>query len=733
MRSDDSHEHIRKARKVTRACDACKAKKKACTGNIPCGPCTRKHLECTYQTAYNRGVALSPPPSASNDDRPFPTPGRGRGYSGGNAFSPYPRNRQTPTESLVEVGGDETSPEVAGQYWGPTSAHSFLDRVVQDLHPATRRSPSQQHDHDTHSKISIFSYGDRVVPLPSVIRFTWPDRATAVGLVQRYFDFAAPTYRVLHQPTVERLVYRMYESQTPHDRSGSSPVEPPLEAASQALLLLLFSTAMMFRVDMSGRMRDADDHGWQKSEMYYAQADHLLSRETGAPSMASVQARFLMVLYLLSSSRPHKAWFTFGTTVQLMMALGLHNGRTRRGHDGHNLVQKECQRRLVWCSYTLDKYLSVMLGRPRFWQDEDIDEDLPTRVNDSDLTPQENRLTKRDCLMDAPVFHVLLARILTRAVKEPYVQTGISSQEQIATICTLHEQVLAWQAGLPPFLSGVIHPSSLVPVFRRQLTVLRLARYHAVMFITRPLLLRNYGQMWPECEATYQQLLCTCLTAACDAIELILGFVNDDELYTAFWYSQYIAFNALSIIYIYLIQLGQGRIFRVRPPFLPRPAGSLDAELDEATLYKLSTLAQDHLANATARNAPSWKYSVILQGLRQELTRLGLPNTDASHPSDATEISGSAVAGMVLAQPHSTTGHTGQMPRGEASASRTGNEKHNNNSNATSHPAFDHDHYMDSIGLDFRTESLLDYFALDKDLMLDFWPQLDSLPINSAF
>ncbi|PYH79249.1 hypothetical protein BO82DRAFT_340842 [Aspergillus uvarum CBS 121591] len=722
MRSDDSNAHIRKARKVTRACDACKAKKKACTGNIPCGPCNRKHLTCTYQTAYNRGVALSPPPSASNDDHQPPTPGPGRRYIDGNAFSPYPRNRQTPT------GG---SPEVTGQYWGPTSAHSFLDRAVQDLHPATRLSPSQQHNHDTHSTISIFSYGDRVVPLASVTRFTWPDKTVAVDLVRRYFDFAAPTYRVLHQPTVERLVNRIYKSQTPHGQSCSSPVETSLEAASQAILLLLFSTATMFRVDMDGRMRDADEHGWQKSEMYYAQADHLLSRETGAPSMASVQARFLMVLYLLSSSRPHKAWFTFGTMVQLMMALGLHNGRTRRGHDGHNLVQKECQRRLVWCSYTLDKYLSVMLGRPRLWQDEDIDEDLPTRVNDSDLTPQENRLTKRDCLMDAPVFHVLLARILTRAVKEPYVQTGISTREQIATICTLHEQVQSWQAGLPPFLSGVIHPSSLVPVFRRQLTVLRLARYHAVMLITRPLLLRNYGQMWLECETTYQELLCTCLTAACDAIELILGFVHDDELYTAFWYSQYIAFNALSIIYIYLIQLRQGRIFRVRPPFLPRPEGSLDAELDEATLYKLSTLAQDHLANATARNAPSWKYSVILQGLRQELTRLGLHNTDAPLPEDVTETNGSVVTGMVLAQPHAKTGHAGQTTRGEASASMTGNEERNNNPGATSHPALEHGHYIDSIGLDPRTESLLDYFALDKDLMLDFWPQLDSLPINS--
>ncbi|RAL12468.1 Zn(II)2Cys6 transcription factor [Aspergillus homomorphus CBS 101889] len=715
MRSDSAHEPTRKARKVTRACDACKAKKKACTGNIPCGPCTRKHLTCTYQTAYNRGVALSPPPSASND-RQHPTPDRRR-YDNGNVYFPYPPN--------------ESSPQVAGQYWGPTSAHSFLDRVVQDLHPATRQSPSQQHDHDAHSSVSIFSYGDRFVPSVPPARFAWPDRATAVSLVQRYFDFAAPTYRVLHQPTIEMLVDRMYHGQTPHDQSSPSPIGSLLEGASQAILLLLFSTATMFRTDISGRMRDADEDGWQKSEMYYAQADRILSHETGAPSLSSVQARFLAVLYLLSSSRPHKAWFTFGTTVQLMMALGLHNGRTKRSHDGDSLVQKECQRRLVWCSYTLDKYLSVMLGRPRLWQDEDIDEDLPTRVNDSDLTPQESRLTKRDCLMDAPLFHVLLARILTQAVKEPYVQTGISSQEQIANICTLHKKVMDWQAGLPPFLSGVIQPSSLVPVFRRQLTVLRLARYHAVMFITRPLLLRNYGQMWPECEPSYRKLLCTCLTAACDAIELILGFVHDDELYTAFWYSQYIAFNALSIIYIYLIQLRRGRIFRVETPFLPRLEGSLDVELDEVTLYKLSTLAQNHLADATARNAPSWKYGVILQGLRQELTRLGLSNTRTSPIRGAERIDAGG-ADPELAQLYDSAGHADRLTRREGpTPESSGNREGNDNPDINSHLTMGHNRYTDPV--DPRAESLLDYFELDKDLMLDFWPQLDSLPINSIF
>jgi Fungal specific transcription factor domain len=90
------------------------------------------------------------------------------------------------------------------------------------------------------------------------------------------------------------------------------------------------------------------------------------------------------------------------------MALGLH--RKRLNNDfakTAKYIDNECRKRVFWSAYTLDRYLSVMLGRPRLFQDEDIDQDLPDRVNDEDMTPT-GILVKRkrnDCLMDAPVLH----------------------------------------------------------------------------------------------------------------------------------------------------------------------------------------------------------------------------------------------------------------------------------------------------------------------------------------
>ncbi|PYH89294.1 hypothetical protein BO71DRAFT_336974, partial [Aspergillus ellipticus CBS 707.79] len=401
-------------------------------------------------------------------------------------------------------------------------------------------------DQATTSSVSVFSYGDRVLPEVSLTDFQWPDLEAALGLVNRYFEFASPTYRVLHQPTVESSLGQLY-SQLVQDGSGQSQ----FMAAPPATLLLIFSTATMFQVSPQGKIRDADDPGWRTSELYYVKADSMLAQEAGAPSLASVQARFLMVLYLLCTSRAHKAWYVFGTTVQLIMALGLHSPRPKKAITPEDEVQKECKCRIVWCSYTLDRYLSIILGRPRLWQDEDLKIRLPMRVNDPDLTPQGIQVSGRDCTMDAPYFHTKLAQILTQAAKEDYLISGISSKTQIDTIGNLCSQVAEWKSQLPPFLSGIIHPSSLAPLFRRQLTVLKLARYHALMFITRPLLLRNYGQIWPDCEASYQYYLSVCLKATEDTIKFILAFVQEEQLFPAFWYSQYITFNALSIIYIF--------------------------------------------------------------------------------------------------------------------------------------------------------------------------------------
>ena len=624
----------------------------------------RSRSECTYNASYSRGAAVTP---QASDSHPHPSP-----VQTGSAASPSKESARHSEEPNPVL-------DVPGQYCGPASAHSFLGRAVQNFshNHASQPSISTAPELETSSSpaVSIFSYGDRRVPDVDRTRFHWPNASVARDLVRRYFDFAAPTYRVLHQATVDGWIDDIY-----HPSSLSNP----LSAATQTTLLMVFASALMFREDPNGRIRDANEDGWRHSELYFTMAESSLVHEVGMPTLGSVQARFLMVLYLLSSSRANQAWFTFGTVVQLVMGLGLHRHRPlAESCSMQERIAKECEKRVLWCAYTLDKYLSLILGRPRLLQDEDIDQDLPATVNDDDLQQEQqptitttHNPVNKDCVMNAPVLHAFLARILARAAKEQYAIQSIPDAQQMQAIESLSEAIDAWHAQLPPILSGAVQPSSLIPLFRRQLTVLQLARFHAIIFVTRPLLLRNYATNLPGCEDSYRHYLTTCVVAARDTVTLILSFVRYEQLFQAFWYSQYIAFNALSALYIYLIQMKRGRI----PPCTGQ-------DPHESTLYELAETTQHHLAQATVRNAPSWRYSAILQGLRGEVNRVlyaeGNPFME-SMPSPQTSSTAPAVYETQAA--------------------------------------------MDE-GLAMAGETLFGSFATDGDLSLNFWPQLDCLPI----
>jgi Fungal specific transcription factor domain len=92
--------------------------------------------------------------------------------------------------------------------------------------------------------------------------------------------------------------------------------------------------------------------------------------------------------------------------AHLIFAIGLH--RKRRLDSGTDLIVHECRKRVFWCAYTLDKYISAALGRPQTFHDEDVDQELPACVNDVDLrmsgsTPSSSRAQS---IMLAPIAHI---------------------------------------------------------------------------------------------------------------------------------------------------------------------------------------------------------------------------------------------------------------------------------------------------------------------------------------
>lgn len=147
---------------------------------------------------------------------------------------------------------------------------------------------------------------------------------------------------------------------------------------------------------------------FNSTETFLAAAQQRLQSERGAPSLESIQARLIECLYLLSTPRANEAYLKFGTIASMIVTLGLHRRKRRGGYKFEiGPIEHECRKRAFWAAYTIDRYLSVMGGRPRVIQDFDIDQDFPENVNDEDLTATgvRHRSEPFDSFMDAPIMH----------------------------------------------------------------------------------------------------------------------------------------------------------------------------------------------------------------------------------------------------------------------------------------------------------------------------------------
>lgn len=94
---------------------------------------------------------------------------------------------------------------------------------------------------------SVFSFGDGWVP-NSEMEFSLPSRPEAKGLLDRYFDFAMPTYRFLHRPTVEVWLHNMYEASNTSEKAVSN--------AKRAIVVLIFATAKLYNENAADSLPD---------------------------------------------------------------------------------------------------------------------------------------------------------------------------------------------------------------------------------------------------------------------------------------------------------------------------------------------------------------------------------------------------------------------------------------------------------------------------------------------
>lgn len=119
---------------------------------------------------------------------------------------------QPGTEPLSRASPEPVQTDLEGHYVGPSSGVSFLLRIQKRLDQNVSFPQGS----------SIFTFGDAPLPYLDSLQTEAPyfdptlymmlSRSDTTRLVQRYFDFAVPVDRFLHQQTIETWLDELYET-----------------------------------------------------------------------------------------------------------------------------------------------------------------------------------------------------------------------------------------------------------------------------------------------------------------------------------------------------------------------------------------------------------------------------------------------------------------------------------------------------------------------------------------
>ena len=194
-------------------------------------------------------------------------------------------------------------------------------------------------------------------------------------------------------------------------------------------------------------------------------------------------------------------------------------------------------------------------------------------------------------------------------------------------------ELKAWKESLPAFLEpSKVDPAILIPVFQRQSTVLRLAYAHALILANRPSLLHNFGdlsrrQEFPKTEP--EGSLKECIDAAILVVETVNGFIEEEKMHKAFWFTHYISFCAIAALYVYTIQQSiplsdeadktdDGSNISTQRSTYPRNS------VPNIQHFEAAEKCQRSIAETMVKASPFRRYNIILDELKSEvLQRLG--------------------------------------------------------------------------------------------------------------
>ena len=252
---------------------------------------------------------------------------------------------------------------------------------------------------------------------PTIKSASFPDRETALALVELYFEHSNPQIPVLHRGEYMELFDRVY--------SVDEKKRTPRELYFLNIICAMGSGIIMHTSDSgkknSGygdpstehetssrkKQKISDNQNTQPEEYHSSAIIHLESFLGSSPAtegsgggLEELQAVLLLAGFALLRPVAPGLWYIVGVAVRLAVDLGLHNEdpeamiestskqsdltRTDAGAEEHGRREwiRDLRRRLWWCVYSFDRLVSTCVGRPVGITDQVITTEFPTLLDD---------------------------------------------------------------------------------------------------------------------------------------------------------------------------------------------------------------------------------------------------------------------------------------------------------------------------------------------------------------
>ncbi|KIV80308.1 hypothetical protein PV11_07819 [Exophiala sideris] len=579
-----------KRRRVTRACDECRRKKIKCDGKQPCTHCTVYSYECTYDQPSNRrrnpapqyiealeqrlqkaeAILRSVLPGVDLDDPKFDTRSVEQIIESSRVSAPTnvvdgPVAPQTDSskpdddaqlQSMVDRTGaldlDDTG---HWDFHGHSSGYVFMRKfrpqfgdqyLAEYRHPNKNRIISQFLESPRSANSSPFEFN---LPAASV---DLPPKEKAIELSLNTLDDCCAMMRPIHKPTFFQRLHAIYDTDPEQWNNGHVQFLPLLYVVMAVGCLFSKSGSDNTTLDIKG-YKEAMEQGYQ----YFNTAKQMLDI-TDCRDLVTIQAIGFMIMFLQSSAKLPVCYAYIGIALRACCRLGLH----RNIPNTFTALESEERKRIFWLIRKMDSYVGAVLGLPQMLSDDDIDQELPTEIDDDCISADGIRSMPAGAfpLQKASNAHTRLTNILRKVVRYIYPVRGAIYNGQADSRYTIsHKRIRELERDLQTWMDQL--PTELRPSdsagneLSRVQQLLRMSYAHVQMMIYRPFIhyvsqacqARNIDKRSFACAAA-------CISVARNIVHITTEMKKRGLLVGSYWFVMYTTYFAILSLVFFVIE-----------------------------------------------------------------------------------------------------------------------------------------------------------------------------------